>query len=359
MAPNTEALALEQVTEYFEKLAIDGTDKYVVFPNVSLEPLEPFEHQDPGHLADPTKTSILEQAESVVTLTPHIGTEIHGLQLSKLTEQQKNDLALLVEERGVVFFKNQDISTKQLVDLGKHYGPLHHHPVGGHEEDSQYAMSIYSDSRFASKFRAGQNSQPAASTLHSDITFEKQPAGITFLKLELVPKTGGDTIWYSAYEAYDRLSPALQRFLEGLRATHQGDIFEHYSKFAGIPLRREVPQDTTHPVVRTHPVTGWKSLFVQPGFTRSIVGLRKHESDALLKLLYEHLGGGYDFQVRYKWGANDVAIWDNRVTNHCAIPDYQSNEKRYGFRVTSTAEAPYFDPKSKSRRQDLEEAQKY
>ncbi|KAI8059480.1 hypothetical protein BC940DRAFT_313645 [Gongronella butleri] len=355
MAPNTETIPIEHVTDIVHQLDIQGSDKKVTFPRVVYPPLEVYEHHDPGHHADPKKASILEQASQVVDVTPSIGTDIHGIQLSQLTEQQKNDLALLVAERGVVFFKNQDIESDQLVELGKHYGRLHHHPIAGHEEKNQYALSIYSDPDSVRKYRDQRDGLPSASTLHSDITFEKQPAGLTFLKLEVIPAVGGDTIWYSGYEAYDRLSPALKQFLEGLSATHSGDLFERFSESTGIPLRRELPKDTIHPVIRTHPVTGWKSLFVQPNFTRSIVGLRKHESDALLKLLYEHLSGGYDFQVRHKWSPGDVAIWDNRVTNHCAVADYEGIATRYGFRVTPQAEVPYFDPKSKSRREALKE----
>ena len=123
---------------------------------------------------------------------------------------------------------------------------------------------------------------------------------------------------------------------------------------AGHVIRRKT-WTSVHPVVRTHPVTGWKSLFVQPGFTRSIVGLSRRESDIVLQYLFDHISGGVDFQVRFQWQENSVAVWDNRVTNHNAVFDYLDIGRRHGWRVTPQGEKPYFDPKSKSKRQDLAE----
>jgi sulfonate dioxygenase len=192
---------------------------------------------------------------------------------------------------------------------------------------------------------------------HSDVTYDNQPPGLTLLKIDTLPPVGGDTLWSSGYAAYDRLSPAFQKFLDGLEAVHSGQDQVDKAINEGHVVRRK-NWTSIHPVVRTHPVTGWKSLFVQPGFTRSIVGLTRRESDTILNFLYDHITGGIDFQVRFKWQENSVAVWDNRVTNHNAIFDYLHIGRRHGWRVTSQAEAPYFDPNSKSRRQHFEEKAK-
>lgn len=162
-----------------------------------------------------------------------------------------------------------------------------------------------------------------------------QPAGLTFLKIDTLPEVGGDTLWASAYTAYDRLSPAWQKFVEGLEAVHSGDVHRETARITGYPLRREAP-DNVHPVVRTHPVTGWKSLYVQRGFTRRIVGFTKRESDAVLEFLFNHIESGHDFQVRFRWQEDSIAVWDNRATYHTAINDYFGNGIRHGFRITPT-----------------------
>lgn len=170
---------------------------------------------------------------------------------------------------------------------------------------------------------------------HSDITYENQPAGLTFLKLDVLPPVGGDTLWASAYEAYDRLSAPMQKFVEGLEAVHDGQVHQDRAKRSGNFIRRDFV-DSIHPVVRTHPLTGWKGLFVQPGFTKSIVGLSRNESKLLLDFLFKHVSGGHDFQLRFKWTEDTVAVWDNRCTFHCAIFDYFAEGRRHGWRITPT-----------------------
>ncbi|KAI9470666.1 MAG: hypothetical protein EXX96DRAFT_653767, partial [Benjaminiella poitrasii] len=166
---------------------------------------------------------------------------------------------------------------------------------------------------------------------HSDVSYELQRPGFTFLKIDtLLGEAGGDTIWASSKEQ------AAAAVVQG-HTVHRGDI-EHI-----------------HPIARTHPVTGLKALFVQPNFTRRIVGFSKDESNALLKLLYGHIIGDYDFHVRFKWTENAVAVWDNRITSHVAIFNHLDYGKRHGWRITTQAERPYYVPNSKSRRQVLTE----
>lgn len=177
---------------------------------------------------------------------------------------------------------------------------------------------------------------------HSDVSYELQPPSTTSLKLLTGPEAGGDTLWSSSYALYSSLSPGLQIYLEGLRAVHSAVAQADGSRAAGLPVRRE-PIETVHPVVRVHPTTGWKSVYVNPGvyplsirnpipcltvhphtlyphisawnpgFTRRIADVPKAESDAILSFLFSQISENHDFQVRFKWQPNDVAIWDNRV----------------------------------------------
>ncbi|KAI8096814.1 uncharacterized protein BX664DRAFT_324940 [Halteromyces radiatus] len=357
MAPNTEKIDQGQTEEQLDlgKLAREVGANYLVYPDVKYPPLEPFEHKDPGHLADPKKASLFNHADKIYDLTPHVGTVIEGLQLSTLTDQQKNDLALLAADRGVVFFKKQELNPYQAVEFGRYFGRLHTHNYAGHPPGLPEIVSILYDEKNPATVAAIE-SKRTSDGIHTDISYEKQPAGLSILKIDLLPSTGGDTIWWSGYSAYDRLSPAMQKFVEGLSAVHTGDYHKRLAKLSGRTIRREFPPDTIHPVVRTHPVTGWKSLFVQPVFTKSIVGMTKHESDAILNFLYNHIAGGYDFSVRFKWEEGSVAIWDNRCTLHAAIFDYFDQGRRHGYRVTPTAEVPFYDPNSKSKKQAEQEA---
>ncbi len=158
----------------------------------------------------------------------------------------------------------------------------------------------------------------ASALLSADVrqvTYEIQPPSYTSLKLLTGPPRGGggDTLWASQYAAYDLLSPGMQRYLETLTALHSAEMQAEGSRAAGRPVRRE-PIISEHPLVRTHPVTGWKSLFFNPGFVTKIVGVPKVESDAIIRLLNEVIATTQESHVRYQWRQNDVAIWDNRIT---------------------------------------------
>ncbi|GAN04498.1 tfdA family taurine dioxygenase [Mucor ambiguus] len=346
-----------------KQLALEGY--YFEFPEKKYPKLPVFEHKDVGHLADPKKASLFDNATKVFDLTPNIGTEIHGIQLNQLTDQQKNDLGLLIAERGVVFFRDQKINPYEGKELGSYYGPLHIHNVGGHPPGLEEVLPIYYETFIAasqqiSTPRNSLTKEPLMVGWHSDVSYELQPPGFTFLKIDILPgESGGDTIWSSGYAAYDRLSPELQKRIEGLEAVHSGKEQAAGAAAFGHTVRRE-DVEHIHPLVRTHPVTKLKALYVQPGFTRRIVGLNKHESDSLLQLLYDHIAGGYDFHVRFKWTEDTVAVWDNRVTSHVAIFDYldSSEQRRHGWRITTQAERPYFDPESKSQKQVREEKRK-
>lgn len=150
---------------------------------------------------------------------------------------------------------------------------------------------------------------------------------------------GGDTLFISQVQAYKRLSPQFQEFLEGLEAVHSGYEQAADARAAGGHVRRE-PVSNVHPIVRVHPVTGEKALFVNEQFTRYIVGFKKEESDAVLKFLYDHIAKSADVQVRVKWEKGTVVVWDNRITAHSALHDFEATERRHAVRITPRGENP-------------------
>ncbi|KAF5359618.1 hypothetical protein D9756_003264 [Leucocoprinus leucothites] len=305
------------------------------FPDVTWEPLAELTVEDRGLHADPLKKSLLGAATRVKNLTPVIGTELEGIDLRQLTPQQKDELALLVAERGVVFLRDQNIDIHQQLDLARHFGPLHKHattpiPKNGLEE----VHVVYND--------ASRRPEPSAFSKlelwHSDVTYEIQPPSTTSLKLLTGPEVGGDTLWSSGYALYSSLSPGFQKYLEGLTALHSAVAQAEGARSAGLTVRRK-EIETIHPVVRVHPATGWKSVYVNPGFTRRIVGVPKAESDAILSFLFHQISENPDHQVRFKWETNSIAFWDNRVVTHSATFDFWP-ATRHALRATPHGERP-------------------
>ncbi|KAF9028695.1 taurine catabolism dioxygenase [Hymenopellis radicata] len=171
-------------------------------------------------------------------------------------------------------------------------------------------------------------------------SYEKQPPGTTFFfSLQQPVNGGGDTLFLSQVEAYRRLSPEFQKRLEGLKAVHSAVTQAEYSRKANGPVRRE-PVESEHPVVRQHPATGEKALYVNQGFTRRIVGYKKEESDYLLNFLFDHIAKGADYQVRATYAPGSVIVWDNRLTVHSAVSDFDNKERRHAVRLTPQAEVP-------------------
>jgi len=328
---------------YAPAVGDDGDDSYRYaaykpsFPKISWPPLEPVQVRDRGHDADPEKKELFAAASKVINLTPALGTELRGISLSKLTDRQKDELALLVAERGVVFFREQnDFGLKEQLELGRYFGPLHKHattPVPK-KEGLHEVHVIYND---ASR-RPDPSAFSKSELWHSDVTYELQPPAATILKLYTAPEVGGDTHWSSGYSLYSSLSKPFQKYLEGLSAVHSAVAQAEGARAAGTHVRR-TEIETVHPIVRVHPVTGWKSVYVNPGFTRRIVGVPKSESDWVLRFLFSQIGENPDFQVRFRWEEASVAIWDNRVMCHSATFDFFP-QRRHALRVTPHGERP-------------------
>ncbi|TVY51611.1 putative alpha-ketoglutarate-dependent sulfonate dioxygenase [Lachnellula cervina] len=339
-----------------EKAGIDLSNGY---PERPAKPLflddaynirnEEREHVEAGARADKSKSALFSAAKEVIDLTRHIGTEIVGLQLKDLNSQQRDELGLLISERSVVFFRDQDITPQQQKSLGEHYGEIEIHPQVPHVPGVPGVNIIWP--ALQAQERPASFRQPGgASRWHTDLVHEKHPAGITHLHNDTIPSIGGDTLWASGYAAYSKLSPDFRKIIDGKQAIY---VSAHTYLDRNDPYAGPKHIERIHPIVRVHPATGWKSLWVNRAMTKSIVGLDKAESDVILNYLYDVYEKNVDIQVRFKWTPRTSALWDNRITMHNASWDYEGSEPRHGTRVTSLAEKPFFDPEAPSRRQAL------
>ncbi|CZR68653.1 related to sulfonate dioxygenase [Phialocephala subalpina] len=307
------------------------------------------EHVDAGARADKSKSALFSAAKEIIDLTKHIGTEIVGLQLKDLNDKQRDELALLIAERSVVFFRDQDLTPQDQKKLGEHFGEVEIHPQVPHVPGVP-GVTIIWPALMATERKASFRQPGGASRWHTDLVHEKHPAGITHLHNDTVPSIGGDTLWASGYAAYSKLSPEFRKIIDGRQAIY---VSAHTYLDRNDPNAGPKHIERIHPIVRVHPATGWKSLWVNRAMTKSIVGLDKAESDVILNYLYDVYENNVDIQVRFKWTPKTSALWDNRITIHNASWDYEGSEPRHGTRVTSLAEKPYFVADAPSRRQAL------
>ncbi|GAA6003518.1 hypothetical protein JCM10207_000371 [Rhodosporidiobolus poonsookiae] len=348
-----------------------------------MAPLEPFEHVDIGKeaLTDAEPRSFLKNAV-VNEISPKFGLEVvEGVDLTTLDRRERAQLALLVAQKGVVVFRNQnnfvDADPRwQIDDFGASFGRIHFHPATGPPKDYPEFHVVYYETdghkvtdRNGGLYLGSLN----RTSLHSDVSYEMQAShffpgrvrsqadylssqskltapsaltcfrSMTCLFLYETPESGGDTLYIDTEEAYNRLSPSFAAYLETLSAEHSGHqqaaVARSFRGEAGV--RRE-PVANIHPVIRRHPVTGKKSIYVNKGFTTRVVGLKAEESKAILDLLFNHLAAGHDFMIRARWAKNTVVCWDNRRTGHSALLDFDENVKgmRHGARITMQAERP-------------------
>ncbi|GAA6031545.1 hypothetical protein JCM8097_006513 [Rhodosporidiobolus ruineniae] len=311
-------------------------------------------------------------------LTPAIGDRFdEGFVLKEILDLPKEegdailrDLAILISYRGVVFFRDQrtlvpeDIGRLAL-RLGELSGKpesstLHIHPTQNLSENGLPLGKISSEPDAEGRQISFKEKGLTSSGWHTDVSFEPVPSLFSILQMHTIPRTGGDTLWASNYSAYDRLSPTYQKFLEGLTAVHDAERFRIQAKLNGFKLRTEPrgsPENqgdafqAVHPVVRTSPVTGLKSLYVNPTFTTRINELGIDESRSVLDYLFRVQHENHENHVKYRWSPYDVAIWNNGVVNHLATFDF--TEYRAGDRAVVVGEKPFFDPASLSREQYL------
>ena len=266
-------------------------------------------------------------------LTPTIGAEIHGIDLSKTLDDDEIDAirqALL--KHCVVFFRDQPLDAHSLDALGRRFGGPHPHYAAPQGVDGlEGVMRVHADAETLANNGSGW---------HSDNSFDEIPPMGSIMHLHTAPELGGDTLWANMYAAYDALSDAMKQFLGGLTARHD----------SGPPFRRlfHMTEDqveggfnaATHPAVRTHPETGKKVLFINPYFTTHIVELEPAESHALMEFLARHIEQPR-FHCRFRWALNAVAFWDNRATQHQALWDYYP-ATRTGNRYTVAGDRPIY-----------------
>ena len=267
----------------------------------------------------------------VEKLTPHAGAEIRGVDLSRpLDERTFKEIHAALIDNGVIFFRDQHLTPDQQKAFGRLFGELHMHPAAPRElPEHPEILVIHADEK--SKHVAGEN-------WHSDVSCDLEPPMGSILYMHELPPVGGDTLFASMYAAYDALSEPMKRMLEPLTAMHEG---EHvYRGRYGVDDRGKVFPKAEHPVIRTHPVSGRKALYVNGGFTTRIKQLPRPESDAVLQFLYRHVETP-EFHCRFRWQVNSVAFWDNRCMQHHAMWDYYP-QRRHGHRVTIKGDTPFY-----------------
>ena len=264
---------------------------------------------------------------------PNMGAEIYGVDLSKsISDSQFSDIHRAFLDHQVLFFKDQDEIPPQLhIEFGKRFGELHSHPAAPTMKGFPEIFEIH----------ATKNSKIANGEFwHSDVSCDELPPLGTMLQIHIAPPCGGDTMFSDMYAAYLALSKQFRAFLDNLTATHESEHI-YAGRYAD---RGVVDQDidyptASHPVVRKHPVTGQKALFVNRTFTTKINELSPEESNAVLKVLFEQ-AEHVDHQIRFRWSINDMAFWDNRCCMHRAIWDYWPEERK-GRRVTVKGDRPF------------------
>jgi len=350
LAPSIPSALKLNPTEDSEKKEEQQPYRYAhLFPVFSADrypPLTPFEHTDPGHraLSHSNPRSFLDGADSVVEMTPSLGTEVRGVNLSNLDSTGRDQLALEVARRGLVVFRDQqefiDRGPEFYMEWGRHFGRLHIHPTSGHPAGYPEVHLVYRDAN--ATFNYELDDSIITTVWHSDVSYELQPPGLTTFFLLSQPETGGDTMFTSQISILRRLSPPFVAFLRTLKALHSGVEQADFSRAGkrGATVRRD-PVEHVHPVVRKHPVTGEEALYVNRQFTRRIVGLKREESETILKFLFDLIDKSSDNQARVKWSPNTVVLWDNRITAHSAIVDFKEmGSRRHGARITPQAERP-------------------
>jgi len=264
-------------------------------------------------------------------LTPTIGAEIHGVDLAgRIGNQQFEEIHQALLENLVIFFRDQDISIEQHKDFGQRFGKLHIHPN---------APKLFPEHPEILVIKADETSKRVAGEVwHSDVSCDPEPPMGSILHIQRVPENGGgDTSFANMYAAYEALSPTMQGFLQSLTAVHASlKSANHHYREKTDDMR--FPENE-HPIVRTHPETGRRALYVNRGFTTHIPQLSAKESAALLEMLFSHAEESR-FHCRFKWQPNSIAFWDNRATMHQAMWDYYP-QKRYGHRVTVCGDRPF------------------
>lgn len=254
-------------------------------------------------------------ALDIQPVTPKVGAVINGVDLREpLDPGMVAAIRQVLLDHGVIFFHDQDLTREQMRAFVTNFGTPIPEPFSGGKGPA--------DPVGEADFQATKR---ATSVWHSDTTFVTEPPGLTALRAISPPPIGGDTCWGNMYAAYDALSEPLRDMLDGLTAVHS--VYPVLQRMGQAGMGRADASapvhglENVHPVIRVHPETGRKALFVNQSWTTHIVELTEAESDHVLGLLFEHVKSP-DFTMRWHWQPNDLAMWDNRAVQHYAVPDY-------------------------------------
>ncbi|WP_447652116.1 taurine dioxygenase [Pseudomonas abietaniphila] len=273
----------------------------------------------------------------IIPLSSALGAQISGVDLSRdLNTEQRDAIEQALLKHQVLFFREQPITPQQQTRFAAQFGDLHVHPIYPNVPEQPEIMVL----------DTALTDVRDNAIWHTDVTFLPTPAMGAVLSAKQLPAYGGDTLWASGIAAFEALSRPLQILLDGLTATHDFTRSFPVERFGSTAqdlarweeTRRRNPP-LSHPVIRTHPVSGRKALFVNDGFTSRINELEPAESEAILKLLFAHATRP-EFTIRWRWQQNDVAMWDNRVTQHYAVDDYRP-QRRVMHRATILGDVPF------------------
>lgn len=349
-------------------------------------------------------TGKLDSKYKYIESTPRLGREYLNVNVSDLLkdEQLIHDLAVTVSERGVVFLRDQlHISTEEQKELTRALGKaahfpaqnsLHIHPVASSSgllkegSDKVDPEILYLNTKLQSKILGRRINKGSDNSYHSDITFEPAPAGYSLLRIVESPSSlgtkeeldnpgggpvggaGGDTLWANGYALAEKVSPSFLKYLETLKGEYYQPLFKKGLEANGIPLytgARGAPENigdihtSVHPLVRTNPTTGWKSIFAVGAHFHRVLGVTDEEGHLIKQYLHDLLYQSPEIQLRFKWNEGDLAIWDNRNTYHSAVYDvYDYNDEllsRTGLRTIAIAERPFLDKDSKTQTEALRE----
>lgn len=263
-----------------------------------------------------------------------LGAEISGVHLGQLDDASFREIHAALLAHQVIFFRDQELTRAQHKAFGRCFGTLHVHPFLQPLKSEGHPEFVVLESDEKHPF--------VADAWHSDVTFQDKPPLGSVLRCVEGPEFGGDTMWASMYAAYEALSATMQRLLSDLVAIHDTSRTfsrQDYNTEHVGGKRAEHIVSAEHPVVRTHPETGRKALFVNTAFTQSIKGMKAAESTALLGFLYRHLESP-DFTCRFRWQKNSMAMWDNRCTQHRVVADHLTAYRRME-RVTIEGDKPF------------------
>lgn len=275
-------------------------------------------------------------------LTIHTGAEISGIDLNQpISDSDATDIWDAFLKWKVVFFRDQPMSHADQVAFGRRFGELTiGHAVFGHVDGYPEIYSIAKD-RWDNRYKPAPKNIRPWTGFHADITAAVNPPAVSILRGVTIPPYGGDTLWANLVVAYDSLSEPIRNFVDGLRGLHKfqppGEI-DTTEEYKAMQERRRLT--TEHPMVRVHPETGERVLYISPSFLKSIVGMEPRESELILEMLWEH-SVRPEFTLRYKWEPNDLAMWDNRAVVHCAPRDiYETDFDRQLYRITMLGDIP-------------------